>query len=237
MSRAAERTDDLLADRRAKLERLREAGIEPFPHDFADRTEIAAVRDGPRGARGRGRDRGPRTGSPAGSPPAAGMGKASFLDLRDGTGQIQVQARARRPGRRATRACSSLDLGDIVGDRRHRLHVQARRAERPRRGAGTLLAKSLRPPPDKFHGLEDVETRYRQRELDLMANEETRELFLKRGEDDRRDPRAGSTTAGSSRSRRRSCSRSTAARSRAPSSPTTTRSTATSTCGSPPSST
>ena len=100
-----------------------------------------------------------------------------------------------------------------------------------------LLAKSLRPPPDKFHGLEDVETRYRRRELDLIANEESRRVF--RDPRPRRSPRsaAGSTSTASSRSRRRSCSRSTAAPWRGPSPPTTTRSTATSTCGSPPSST
>ncbi len=73
----------------------------------------------------------------------------------------------------------SLDVGDIVGvegtvfaSRRGELTLRAE--------AWELLSKSLRPPPEKFHGLEDVETRYRRRELDLMANEETRELFLTR---------------------------------------------------------
>ena len=72
-----------------------------------------------------------------------------------------------------------LDVGDIVGvegiafaSKRGELSVRA--------DAWELLAKSLRPPPEKFHGLEDVETRYRQRELDLMANEEARDLFTKR---------------------------------------------------------
>ena len=74
---------------------------------------------------------------------------------------------------------TSLDLGDLVGvdgtafkSRRGELSLRA--------GAWTLLAKSLRPPPEKFHGLEDVETRYRHRELDLIANEEIRELFMLR---------------------------------------------------------
>jgi lysyl-tRNA synthetase class 2 len=73
----------------------------------------------------------------------------------------------------------SLDVGDIVGiegivfaSRRGELTIRA--------DAWELLSKSLRPPPEKFHGLEDVETRYRRRELDLIANEESRELFLKR---------------------------------------------------------
>ena len=73
----------------------------------------------------------------------------------------------------------SLDIGDIIGiegivfaSKRGELSIRA--------DAWELLSKSLRPPPEKFHGLEDVETRYRRRELDLIANEETRELFLKR---------------------------------------------------------
>ncbi len=106
------------------------------------------------------------------------MGKASFLDLRDGTGQIQVQARLDDLGD-SYEGLLSIDLGDIVGidgvvfmSKRGELSVRAEKL--------ALLSKSLRPPPDKFHGLEDVETRYRKRELDLMANEETRDLFLKR---------------------------------------------------------
>ncbi len=107
-----------------------------------------------------------------------GMGKASFLDLRDGTGQIQVQARLDDLGE-SYEGLLHLDIGDIVGidgvvfaSRRGELSVRAE--------SWTLLSKSLRPPPDKFHGLEDVETRYRKRELDLIANAETRELFIKR---------------------------------------------------------
>jgi lysyl-tRNA synthetase class 2 len=108
-----------------------------------------------------------------------GHGKASFLDLRDGTGQIQVQARVNELGDDAYQGLLSLDIGDIVGiegtvfaSKRGELSIRAY--------AWELLSKSLRPPPEKFHGLEDVETRYRRRELDLMSNDETRELFLKR---------------------------------------------------------
>ena len=86
-----------------------------------------------------------------------------------------------------------------------------------------MLAKSLRPPPDKHHGLADVETRYRRRELDLMANEEARELFIARAQDHHRDPPLPRRRAASSRSRRRCSSRSTAARWRGRSRRTTTR--------------
>jgi lysyl-tRNA synthetase class 2 len=170
---------DLLAERRAKLERLRQGGIEPFPHAFPDRTEIAAVREAHGGI-----DPGVETSDRyriAGRLIARrGHGKASFLDLRDGTGQIQVQGRVDELGE-AYDGLLALDIGDIVGiegivfaSKRGELSIRA--------DAWELLSKSLRPPPEKFHGLEDVETRYRRRELDLIANEETRELFLKRGQ-------------------------------------------------------
>jgi lysyl-tRNA synthetase class 2 len=169
----------VLAERRAKLERLREAGVEPFPHEYPDRTEIAEVR-----AAHEGLEAGEETDASyrvAGRLIARrGHGKAAFLDLRDGSGQIQVHARADLLGDEPQEQLVSLDLGDLVGvegkvfaTRRGELSIAAT--------DWTLLAKSLRPPPDKFHGLEDVETRYRKRELDLMANPEVRELFLTRG--------------------------------------------------------
>ena len=168
---------EVLADRRQKLERLREQGTEPFPHGFPDRTEIALVREQHDGLEaGAETDEAVRV---AGRLVARrGHGKASFLDLRDGTGQIQVQARLDELGD-TYEALLGLDIGDIVGidgtvfsSKRGELSVRATSWE--------LLSKSLRPPPEKFHGLEDTETRYRQRELDLIANAETRELFLKR---------------------------------------------------------
>src|SRR5204863_3735866 len=71
----------------------------------------------------------------------------------------------------------SLDLGDLIGV--EGTAFKSKRGELSLRVEDwALLAKSLRAPPEKFHGLEDVETRYRQRELDLMANEEARELFI-----------------------------------------------------------
>ncbi len=168
---------DLLAERRAKLERLREAGVEPFPHAFPDRTEIAAIREAHEGLEA-GTETDDRYRIAGRLSARRGHGKASFLDLRDGTGQIQVQARVDELGE-TYEGLLSLDIGDIVGiegtvfaSKRGELSLRATSWE--------LLSKSLRPPPDKFHGLEDTETRYRRRELDLIANEETRELFLAR---------------------------------------------------------
>lgn len=167
---------DVLRDRRKKLDRLREAGIEPFPHCFADREDIGEVRAAHEGlAPGIETDSRHRVaGRLVGR---RGHGKACFLDLRDGSGQIQLHARQDLLGEEAYETLVDLDLGDIVG-------VEGT-AMATRRGGELslaidrwrLLAKSLRPPPDKFHGLEDTETRFRRRELDLIANEETRRLF------------------------------------------------------------
>ena len=109
-----------------------------------------------------------------------GHGKTCFIDLRDGSGQIQLHAREDLLGPEAYALLVDLDLGDIVG-------VEGT-AMATRRGGELslaidhwrLLAKSLRPPPDKFHGLEDTETRFRRRELDLIANEESRRIFAVR---------------------------------------------------------
>jgi lysyl-tRNA synthetase, class II len=159
------------------LDRLREGGIEPFPHAFPDRTEIAAVREAHEGIEP-GVETSERYRIAGRLIARRGHGKASFLDLRDGTGQIQVQGRVDELGE-AYEGLLAVDIGDIVGvegtvfaSKRGELSIRA--------DAWELLSKSLRPPPEKFHGLEDVETRYRRRELDLMANAETRDLFLKR---------------------------------------------------------
>jgi lysyl-tRNA synthetase, class II len=170
-------SSELISERRAKLERLREAGIEPFPHSFPDRTEIAAVRESHDDLES-GEETGDRYRIAGRLTARRGHGKAAFLDLRDGTGQLQVQARVDELGD-AYEGLLSLDIGDIVGV--EGIVFSSKRGELTiRADAWELLSKSLRPPPEKFHGLEDVETRYRRRELDLMANEETRELFLKR---------------------------------------------------------
>jgi lysyl-tRNA synthetase class 2 len=167
----------VVAERRAKLAKLREQGVEPFPHAFPDRTEIAAVREAHEDLEP-GTETSERYRIAGRLTARRGHGKSAFLDFRDGTGQIQVQARVDELGD-TYEGLLSLDIGDIVGiegivftSKRGELSIRA--------DAWELLSKSLRPPPEKFHGLEDVETRYRRRELDLIANEETRELFLKR---------------------------------------------------------
>jgi lysyl-tRNA synthetase, class II len=167
---------DVLADRREKLERLREAGIDPFPPEFGEREDVAEVRAAHEGlapgveTESRHRIAGRIVGR-------RGHGKACFLDLRDGSGQIQLHAREDLLGEEPYRLLVDLDLGDIVGVEGTALATRRGGELSLAIDRWRLLAKSLRPPPDKFHGLEDVETRYRHRELDLIANEESRRLF------------------------------------------------------------
>jgi lysyl-tRNA synthetase class 2 len=178
---ADERSESpVLAERREKLERLREAGIEPFPHDYDGRVEIAVVREAHETL-----DDGEETEAAyrvAGRIAARrGQGKAAFIDVVDASGRIQIHARSDVLGADEFDRLVGLDLGDIVGV--DGTAFKTRRGELSLKATGsTLLAKSLRPPPDKFHGVKDTELRYRHRELDLIANPEARELFRKRGQ-------------------------------------------------------
>ncbi|MEX2105823.1 MAG: lysine--tRNA ligase [Solirubrobacterales bacterium] len=166
--------------RRAKIERLREAGVDPYPHAFEDRDHIAEILSAHDPAElGEGeheefscRVMGRVTGK-------RGHGKTAFLDVRDITATIQVYARRDELGEEAFGRIEDLDVGDLVGvegvihvTKRGQLAIGVREC--------TLLAKALRDPPDLFHGISDPETRYRQRELDLMANETSREVFKTR---------------------------------------------------------
>ena len=169
---------ELLAARRAKLGALRAAGIEPFPHEFDGVESIASVR-----AAHDGLDAGEETAARhrvAGRLAARrGQGKMAFLDLVDRSGRIQLQARIDELGSDGMDQLLGLDLGDLIGI--DGVAFVSRRGELTLRvTAWTLLAKSLRPPPEKHHGLTDVETRFRHRELDLIANPEVRELFVLR---------------------------------------------------------
>lgn len=108
-----------------------------------------------------------------------GQGKIAFIVVRDSTGEIQLFCRVNDMPEAAWATMKELDLGDIVGvegvvvrTKRGQLSVAPR--------AITLLSKAVRPLPEKFHGLSDKETRYRQRYVDLIANEDVRETFRKR---------------------------------------------------------
>ncbi len=106
-------------------------------------------------------------------------GRAAFFELEDGSGRLQVYARKDRLGDESYERVRSLDVGDIAGvsgrlfrTRTRELTIEAREVR--------LLSKCIRPLPEKWHGLKDVETRYRQRYVDLMVNAEVREVFRSR---------------------------------------------------------
>jgi lysyl-tRNA synthetase class 2 len=172
MSDVAEQT----AQRRAKVAALREAGIDPYPARFR-RTHRAAEASAAFDASAEA----PIPVSVAGRLVAKRvMGKATFAHLQDWSGRIQLFARRDALGD-AYDAFLDLDLGDLVGvegtlmrTRTGEVTVDVGRAQ--------LLAKSLHPLPDKWHGLTDVEKRYRQRYLDLIANEETRRVVRLRAQ-------------------------------------------------------
>jgi lysyl-tRNA synthetase, class II len=168
--------------RRAKLERLRGEGIDPYPAVtlWETRTAIAQVLAAHDPAElGHGEQSELRYQVAGRLVARRGHGKKSFLDLRDLSGTIQLVVRHEELGEEAYERIMALDIGDIVGvegcvyvTQRGQLALAVLEC--------TLLTKTLRPPPDKRHGLADTGTRYRYRELDLLANEDTRDLFVKR---------------------------------------------------------
>jgi lysyl-tRNA synthetase, class II len=171
--------DELLAVRRAKLERLRADGIDPFPHEFPRVEPIAGVLAAHATlAAGEETDAAHRVAGRLAA--RRGQGKMAFLDLVDRSGRLQLQARQDALGADLhERLLTQVDLGDIIGV--DGTALRTKRGEITLRiDRFTVLAKSLRPPPEKHHGLQDVETRYRRRELDLLANEDARELFITR---------------------------------------------------------
>lgn len=163
-------TDVLMEQRLQKLRRLREQGINPYPYRY-ERTHLSSDILG-------------RFEELRGSPVRiAGrlmtmrvMGKASFAHLLDQSGKMQLYVRRDLVGEEQYALFKSLDLGDFVGvagkpflTRTGEITVEA--------GEVVLLSKALRGLPEKWHGLTDTETRYRQRYLDLISNEESRKVF------------------------------------------------------------
>ena len=109
------------------------------------------------------------------------MGKASFAHLRDDKGDIQLYVRRDELGDEAYAAFKKLDVGDIIGVKGEVFRTKTGELS-VRATELTLLAKSLRPLPEKFHGLTDTEMRYRQRYVDLIANPEVKDTFVKRSQ-------------------------------------------------------
>ncbi len=174
----ADRLEELEQQRLAKIQALRAAGVDPYPVRF-DRTHTA------REIHERFGDIAPEaeTGESA---RVAGrlmlkrpMGKLAFATLRDATGDIQLFIETERLPAEARETFDGLDLGDWVGARGE--IVKTKRGELSvRPDEVVLLSKAIRPLPEKWHGLKDVELRYRQRYLDLLVNDDAREIVRKR---------------------------------------------------------
>ncbi len=166
-------TNSLIEQRKAKLAALRAKGIDPFKNKFAPGETCQHARE--HYAEG-------REVALAGRITAhRDMGKSMFMDIRDQSGRMQIYAQKNVLGDEQWSLFTHLDLADFIGVRGTMFTTKTNEISVKITGF-TILAKALRPPPAKWHGLEDTEIRYRQRYLDLMANPEVKELFLMRSE-------------------------------------------------------
>jgi lysyl-tRNA synthetase class 2 len=163
--------NELIALRRKKLDALRAKGVEPFGAGFEPSGSVGEVRE---------KFKEGETLRAAGRIAAhRDMGKSHFLDLRDSSGRIQIYVHAKEVGAELADLFRLLDIGDFIG-------VEGTcfltKSGEPTLKVHTfrLLAKALRPLPEKWHGLQDIEARYRQRYLDLFTNEHSRVVFKKR---------------------------------------------------------
>ena len=168
------RLERITSQRLESLNRIREKGIDPYPHCYhPSHTAKEAVALFERGEKA-------ENISLAGRIMARrSMGKMTFADIRDGSGKIQLCFRYDILGEQNFRLLDEIDIGDIVGAEGKLFRTKAGEITLEV-SQFTMLCKSLRPLPEKWHGLVDVEKRYRQRHLDLISNEETRNMFISR---------------------------------------------------------
>ncbi|MBP2674300.1 MAG: lysS [Deltaproteobacteria bacterium] len=173
--------NDLMRDRIRKIEELREAGVTPYPNDQPVGWTAAAAREAAGGLSPEDLAAKPVRVDIAGRIVALRrFGKAAFLSISDRTGRLQAYLKKDSLGEASYDLfLKSVDIGDILWaegnlfiTKTGELTVEATRFR--------LLTKSIRPLPEKWHGLSDVETRYRQRYVDLIVNEEVREIFRRR---------------------------------------------------------
>ncbi|HOP39949.1 MAG TPA: lysine--tRNA ligase [Geobacteraceae bacterium] len=174
-----EELSELLLQRRRKVDALWEAGINPYPNDFKPRHTSE--------------DLFKTYGSMDPIPDSideelilAGrimarrsFGKAAFIQVQDRKGRFQVYVRKDSLGVESFESFETLDIGDIIGIKGRPFRTKTGELS-IHAGEVSLLTKSLLPLPEKFHGLTDVETRYRQRYVDLIVNPEVKDVFIKR---------------------------------------------------------
>jgi lysyl-tRNA synthetase class 2 len=173
---AGEPPADQRAQRLAKVEALRARGRDPYPVRFDRTLTLAAFRERYDADLEAGQERDARELVAGRLLLIRRQGKLTFATLRDGTGTVQLFVSDDGLGAGAHEEFDQLDLGDWVGV--EGVPMKTKRGELSVKITDfTLLAKALRPLPDKWHGLADVDTRFRQRYVDLIANEEARRVF------------------------------------------------------------
>ncbi len=163
--------NELLAIRRQKLDALRTAGIDPFGKAYETTGAPGHIRAAfaeAQQVRTAGRITAHRN-----------MGKSHFIDLSDSTGRMQVYLNAKDLGAEAMAIFDLLDIGDFLGIEGETFVTKTGEPS-IKATSFTVLSKSLRPLPDKWHGVQDTEIKYRQRYLDLISNPESMEVFQKR---------------------------------------------------------
>src|SRR5438093_5707887 len=166
-------TNALIKQRKAKLAALRAKGIDPFRNRLTPTHTCAQARAN--------YSEGSEVALAGRITAHRDMGKSQFIDIRDQSGRIQLYAQKQTLGDEQFEIFKHLDLGDFVGVRGTMFTTKTGEIS-VKLTFFFILGKALRPPPAKWHGLEDTEIRYRQRYLDLMANDEVRQVFLKRSE-------------------------------------------------------
>jgi len=175
-----EPTNPLIEERRKKAQALQDMGIPLFPAGYDPDLTAAAAMERYGDSDGEALEKNPQTHTMAGRIMGRrDFGKASFVHIKDRTGRIQAYVRKDKVGDDAFKAFKLLDIGDIIGLRgrffRTKTNELTLLADEVR-----LLTKSLRPLPEKWHGLTDKETRYRQRYIDLIVNDDVQKVFLLR---------------------------------------------------------
>ena len=176
----SDRLRELFNQRRAKADALHARGIDPYPaRTGPNRQPIGKAR-----AAFERWESGARKSQPTAR--VAGritnlrdLGRLAFLDIRDGTGAIQLLCRRNHLRKQDWPLIQSLDLGDFVEARGSLVRTRTGELSVDARSLA-LLTKALRPPPEKFHGLQDIEARYRRRYLDLQTNDAARDVFVTR---------------------------------------------------------
>lgn len=174
-----EKTNNIIGKRRKKIEDLKSKKINLFPNDFAVshtvRDIIRVIENAPDSLA----DESPVFVVAGRIMAVNRFGKASFIRFRDRTGQLQAYIRTDKIGDETYRLFKQLDIGDFVGLKGGMFKTKTDEWTLLAREL-KLICKSTRPLPEKFHGLRDPEKRYRRRYLDLIMNQDVRDIFLKR---------------------------------------------------------